>query len=95
MGQQSPELTKFYRDYLDWVDRGAPWDAPFDPSCGLCTNCSNHYEESVYEEMVQQFIDAGLHKTWPFGERAYEYYSDKDTMHLDERRIAWVRSHLS
>lgn len=91
-------LKDFYRAYADWLDAGAPQGKPFVRNNGLCLNLllkmPRSYEETnaAFEEMTEQLCEAGLDTLFPFDTR--EEYSKCDNMHLNPRRIAWVRAHV-
>ena len=98
----SENLTAFLRAWLAWVEAGAPESDAFERFAGLCSNfrwymCGNGASESDREHAVfylqDIFKSEGLDEDYPFGgpdvyyEEAYD-----DTSHLNEQRIAWVRS---
>ena len=96
---QSPELTQFYRDYAAWLDVGAPDLKPFMRHKGLCANSAS-YPDSMYREMIQQFLDAGLSDSQPFNDannpdNDYWAESGRGTCHLNPARIQWVRDHCN
>lgn len=93
----SEALKEFYAAYAEWLDAGAPQAKPFVRNNGLCLNLLLKmplpYEETnaAFEEMSEQFHEAGLDTLFPFDTR--EEYHTCDNMHLNPRRIAWVRAH--
>lgn len=105
---QSAELTKFYRDYLAWVESGAPEHPVFDRDSGLCLQINRYTNDDIgnelADELENQFIDAGLCDTFPFngggvwfggaGLSNYLAESSAHTCHLNEARMAWVRDHI-
>lgn len=110
MTKQSETLTEFYRAYAAWLDIGAPKGKPFQRCWGLCTNLHewlagaesrdyNAYTEdyNAYTEMLEQFQEAGLDTRHPFNRTgdAYFKWSDKNTQHLNPKRIKWVRDHAA
>ena len=95
----SPELLRFYSEWLNWVDNGAPNLKPFYRGDALCA--SLWYVPYTYEsrralkkELRAQFADAGLDESFPFGEDAWDEASLHRTMHADVNRIAWVRARI-
>lgn len=93
----SKNLKTFYKAYAAWLDAGAPHGQPFVRNNGLCLNLLLKmplpYEETnaAFEEMSEQFHEAGLGTLFPFDTR--EEYHTCDNMHLNPRRITWVRAH--
>lgn len=97
---QSNELTKFYQAYSDWLDAGAPHRQPFWRNFGLCSSINdvknlNVSAHVLMDEMSTQFIFAGLNRVHPFGQRIYMEEKAANEMHLNPRRIAWVKSQLN
>ena len=101
----SETLQAFYVAYKQWLDDGAPInDLAFDREDGLCW-CLNMYlmqsdsllnsEKSVIrEEMTNQFIEANLDESYPFGPRnVFTRDEINAAMHLNKKRIAWVNNH--
>lgn len=94
----SEALKEFYAAYVEWVDAGAPHGQPFVRNNGLCLNLllkmPRSYEENnaAFEEMTEQFCEAGLDVSYPF-DTPMGYSMCKD-MHLNEARISWVKTHL-
>lgn len=106
---QSPMLTRFYQEYLAWVEAGAPTEyGSFKPYWGLCSNlqvfsfaaAQDDIREPCVdycEELSDQFRDAGLHPEVPFNTSRHDY-SDETSEHLcytNEERLAWVRKHAA
>lgn len=94
-----PELVKFYQSYWDWVNKGAPDLEPFARNLGLCSNlCYCVYSfyacQDIKKAMKLQFTEAGLNRTFPFGEEEYDMHGMDETMHKDPNRLAWVRARL-
>jgi len=103
---QSQLLTQFYKEYLAWVQSGAPIDnvMHFSRRHGLCSNLINwsstlgHYPEERYPiiwEMRAQFINADLSEAVPFNE-IDDYFAEgrNNACHLNEQRINWVKRHV-
>lgn len=102
---QSDELTAFYQDYLAWVEAGAvEVDSDlygYSRGSGLCSSLSNfcwrheYYQYVFHHEMKKQFEDAGLSSKIPFNSNIGEYSTESidDTIHLNPKRITWVKDH--
>jgi hypothetical protein len=86
-----PETRAFLRDWLDWVNRGAPVANPYTRSWGLCSNAKK-YDESgaVAENLGDVFKDE-----YPFGSVNYESRAASNTQHECPNRLAWARKHAS
>lgn len=85
------KLTReFFRDWLDWVEQGAPNNAPYSRHWGLCSN-SDVFDSSrfVYNELVDYF---GFGET-PFGDDYISRANDA-TQHQCPNRLAFVRANL-
>lgn len=99
--KQSDNLTKFYRAYLAWATDGAPIGNIYNffASCGLCYNSrlfANWQDRSIRDEMIGQFIDAGLDAETPFNvSRSYANDTTAKSHHLNTKRMAWVREHAA
>lgn len=101
--QQSEKLTQFYREYLKWVESGAPTDHHcFERKYGLCANLASSCESiavsgTLLEELITQFEDAGLTSAYPFDAdiHAYKVNMEKLIHHLNPNRIQWVRDHIN
>jgi hypothetical protein len=91
MKKQSKELTKFYDDYWQWLQDGAPEGEPFSRRCGLCFAARRYGNCDL--EMQKQFGKAGLSEWLPFGAGAYWRARDASKMHLSRKRRAWVDAH--
>lgn len=101
----SANLKQFLAAWLEWVEKGAPDEEPFCRRRGLCANfeewlCArNECEEKIEEEndqLLELFRADGFEPIYPFG-GCEEFYAerDDDTMHLNEARLAWVRSKVA
>jgi len=95
-------LREFLAAWLEWVESGAPESDVFERFVGLCSNlrwymrnegASGFDDESEVASLRDIFKSEGLDEDYPFGgpdvyyEEAYD-----DTSHLNEQRLAWVRS---
>lgn len=104
---QSSLLSDFYRDYLAWVDSGAPEHPVFDRNSGLCLQLDmyvSYVDIEVYaNDFESQLVEAGLCEAFPFN-GGYKYgdttalkdYTNEcrsHACHLNEARIQWVRDH--
>ncbi len=100
---QSKKLTEFYNAYNNWLNAGAPNYEPFSRTAGLCYGIMTFSDENckvariLKSEMRKQFDAADLDNCTPFNndENYYADESDDRSMHLNPKRIEWVRSHLS
>jgi len=101
----SEQLREFLSDWIKWVDAGGDDGKPFWYRHGLCASfdywLSNKgaawYDiESERFQLVEVFKNDGLSAIYPFSsvEQFYEE-SDKDAMHLNKSRLAWVRSKVA
>lgn len=95
------ELKQFYRDYLTWVERGAPESRDFNAGTGLCDNLSSwacarfniNTAVDLDSEQERMFSRAGLSASYPFNnELSYGREHDKTK---NPKRIAWVREHAA
>lgn len=87
-------LQQFYNDYAAWLDAGAPEGRPFDRGYGLCHNLGKFADRDAHIEMTRQFEAAGLDIDYPFtGRYQFETDFDNETMHLNPKRIQWVKDH--
>lgn len=102
---QSAELTAFYKAYLAWVENDAPAHKTFTRSYGLCHNVQAWCVANktcwfdVCLELDTQFWAAGLNEDYPFNDSMwpaddYTSESGRQEMHLNEKRITWVKSHV-
>lgn len=99
---QSKQLTEFYREYSAWLDSGAPENAPFKRTAGLCYSIKLLYgrrevTDIVRSEMSAQFCAARLDRSTPFNSDVNTYADESDTcsIHLNPQRIQWVKDHTN
>lgn len=103
--QQSELLTQFYKDYLAWLNAGAPIGKIFTRSAGLCHNLSQwaglfpEAFEDLIDELQDQLEEDYGESDFPFNncDWPHEYYKHECAQrhtHLNEHRIAWVKSHV-
>lgn len=106
MTKVSVNLKVFFRDYLAWVEAGTPLHYAFSTALGLCNNVDS-YDYAICEasgkkvgllsELEMLFRTEGLHRHYPFNNRnrygTYDKESDARTMHLNPRRIAFVKKY--
>lgn len=110
---QSDELTAFYQAYLAWLNADAPETDVFGTNAygfargsGLCANlryfCFHHKcygHHTVYvAEMLNQFVEAGLDKQYPFNryskdENSMSIEIRQNTCHINPKRVQWVNDH--
>jgi len=99
----SEDLKLFYREYALWLKTGAEEHLCFSRGFGLCTSLLrwcvvNDVAETIFGEMIEQFINAGLDEDIPFNslfteERRYTEETSSDEAHLNEKRRKWVFDH--
>ena len=87
----SPELKSALKDWLDWVERGAPEGEPYSRRYGLCSNLDRF--DDVSDELSEVFRLQDLDDTIPFG-CDYDIRSLSRTQHECPKRLAWVRKQL-
>lgn len=91
---QSPELTRFYREYLLWATTGAPNWKPFGTGVGLCHNLTlfRDYSKALTEELVKQLE----YDDYPFGgEGLYTRERNANICQHNPARLAFVRAHCA
>ena len=101
----SERLREFLVDYLDWVEAGAGASDVFDRFAGLCSNFRWHMsvmhvpeceKSAEVDELKSIFSCEGLDEDYPFGgQDQYLYEANAKTAHLNEGRLAWVRSKVA
>lgn len=101
---QSAELTRFYRDYLDWLNNYRPWwNTCFRRDTGLCYNLTHWCAvrqlstSRLWDEIKAQFEAAKLSREFPFNRTPKDYLNEveTDTLHMNEERMKWVRDHAT
>lgn len=94
-----PILKAYLREWLDWVERGAPQNQPFSRSHGLCNNvCGSSAQDKTHlEHQLGHALETSFpeDKDYPFGYCAYLVRGSAGTMHEDPKRLAWVREMLT
>lgn len=101
-------LLDFYKDYLNWINSGAPDREPYSRRVGLCTNLlyfANQFKEEnenddlaleLFYQMRLQFRRAGLSETYPFIDRDdFAKEGREENAHLNETRILWVKNQIN
>jgi hypothetical protein len=90
------DITRaFLRDWLDWVERGAPDMKPYNRSVGLCGNSWKFDEVGVAAFDLSECLEGEFGTyTYPFGASNYDSDSYCNTQHLHKPRLAWVRAQL-
>lgn len=98
--KSSRTLLHFYKEWQKWVDAGAP-QGKFRRNEGLCVALEGFIDESdeelweyVTDELKNQFITAGLHKYYPFGDDAYMLRATRFLQHTCPLRLEWVRNRI-
>jgi len=92
----SPELRAFLADWLAWVERGAPNDAPYWRDDGLCDSAYRQFGDtpSVDLELLLRDLFPSSYP-YPFGGReGFISEFQSETMHQNPERIAWVQMML-
>lgn len=108
--ESSKLLLDFYQAWLSWAENqdetGLVMEDVFSSSVGLCGNLEywlydldlpedNWYLiEDTMQEMYNQFIEAGLCETYPFGRKSYLLDAENASQHTDPDRLHWVKSRL-
>lgn len=90
----TPELKEFLEDYLKWVEAGAPQLKPFDRELGLCTNAEDYGYLAFSALRSELDKDFPNNKSTPFNYSLDDYCSERGEMHLNEKRLNWVREKL-
>lgn len=92
MADLLPETRAFLRDWLDWVERGAPNGAPYYRDDGLCDS-SFLFDTS---RAVSIDLDAAFGgRMFPFGFYSFIKREDYETQHECPKRLAWAREHAA
>jgi hypothetical protein len=98
----SEHLKAFLSAYLEWIEHGAPQKLPFSRRYGLCSNLTDWARPLDIEERIalekaldRMFSADGLDQCHPFGADEYFEAREDETQHLNEARIAWVRSKVA
>lgn len=98
----SENLQRFLAEWLEWVEDGAPKKGMLRRYQGLCSNFSRwlHARSADWDEIDREidqfknlFAEDGLDEEYPFGGCSkYCAEAEKETMHKNPERLAWVRS---
>ncbi len=94
MAQLSDETLEYLRDWLAWVERGAPQNVPYDRCQGLCANVCLYTAEPKTKRDIKDSLAGAFGMTYPFGVAEYRKRLRASTQHLDPKRLAWMRSVL-
>jgi hypothetical protein len=86
-----PETRAFLRDWLDWVERGAPNRKPYRRYWGLCSNA----DEFDHSGGVSVDLCDAFKRDYPFGEGDYSRRGRAETMHKCPKRLAFARKHAA
>ncbi|EMI5830830.1 TPA: hypothetical protein ACP7Q5_004810 [Escherichia coli] len=111
------DLILFHREILRWIEDGCPEHASFMDRMGLCLNAEVWLYDRMSEQpeawkksrefrqaLINQFVIAGLHDTYPFNEfvppagneddalaaRAFREYLH-EVKYRNPRRLKWIR----
>ena len=94
-------VREFLREWINWADAGAGWHDVFNRETGLCDQYDGWLDTTGYDwevygrELPRLFVQDGLNRTYPFGERAYYEDYANSTHHLNTMRLGWVRRKLA
>lgn len=101
----SEHLKAFLTAWIEWVDAGAVNENPFSRAMGLCCNFEDHLladgftwqtAEVEVDALKALFATDKLDPLYPFGgENLYCIELEKNKQHLNEKRLAWVRSKVA
>jgi hypothetical protein len=102
----SDHLKAFLTAWVEWVDAGSVQDQPFSRAVGLCCNFEDWlmvehdftWMKAEYEvdALKNRFSSDGLDRFYPFGGKdLYCVQLEHAEQHLNEARIAWVRSKVA
>ena len=97
----SPQLARFYHEIKAWIDAETPSHRSFHPGHGLCDNLNDWLIDqrlsSVHcYELKQQFVDAGLNRTYPFNSGEHGNYHNEhhtNSIFRNPKRCAWINNH--
>lgn len=94
--KQSALLTAFYMAVLRYIKTGENLHefTRFKPLCSLLHSFASNREQwnQLYNEMRQQFEDAGLSRVHPFN-AAYGELLQYHDHYQNPKRVAWVVDH--
>lgn len=92
-GALRSETVAFLKDWLAWVERGAPEGEPYSRADGLCANAFHWSGDhrALYRDLRATF-KADVH---PFGQPDYLARMLADTQHECPKRLAWVREQIA
>lgn len=91
----TPETRAFLRDWMAWVERGAPDRKPYLRCDGLCLASIDAPgrepgDMDLYDGLCAAFGD----NDHPFGKSDYRARYKSRTMHECPARLAWVRANM-
>lgn len=92
-----PKTRTFLRDWLDWVERGAPNGEPYWRNVGLCQAAASYgHGFTLIDDLVEFFECCGYSFLYPFNEgRSFLVETAAGTIHLNPRRLAFVREYAA
>lgn len=82
-----PETRAFLRDWLDWVERGAPDRGPYSREDGLCWAADRAGKKAVRDN-----LELAFQEMFPFGYSDFWARVDKRTQHECPKRLAFARA---
>lgn len=104
---QSKNLTRFYKEFEAWLNDNCPLNECFSNDVGLCWNLQRWSQKElgdtyyIYEEMKDQFQNAGLCHIYPFNpkntgeELSYWDETAMKMCHLNTKRRQWIKNHAN
>lgn len=85
-----PETRAFLREWMAWVERGAPHGDPFSRGSGLCPIAEKRADYITFFNLGIAFGEA----RYPFGRNDYWTRAQSQTAHECPKRLAWVRANM-
>lgn len=96
----SEQLKAFFEAYLEWAETGDDHEV-FEPYAGLCDNLDNFIAGNktsgtpkcaVKDELSSLLKSSFSNPVYPFETKAQ--YHESNDLHMNPKRIAWVRKQL-
>lgn len=87
-------LLAYLKDWLAWVERGAPNREPYWRHVGLCCNSLFFHGDAANRAMKKRF-KRFTSPTHPFGYENYEARMETNTQHECPKRLRWVRKTIA
>lgn len=93
-------LKTYYKAVQKWVEQGCPECQPFINGNGLCGNLhfftADPYKvQELRDEMTKQFVQAGLHESFPFNgmDNPYQAEGHRREIFQNLQRLEWIKHH--